>query len=78
MGLTDGEGSPLIDSGDGVRTVDSHGQDRGHGGRCGSALMKEVVSLLKWSMLAATTVGPGTVVVCAKVGERTRAVIMRK
>ena len=28
----------------------------------------EAQSLLKWSMLAACTVGPGTVVVCAKAG----------
>lgn len=29
---------------------------------------KEIQSLLKWSMLAACTIGPGTVIVCAKSG----------
>lgn len=29
---------------------------------------QEVVSLLRWSMLAATTVGPGTVVTCSRAG----------
>src|SRR5258708_5126140 len=29
---------------------------------------KEVVSLLYWSMLAACTIGPGTVVTCARAG----------
>ena len=28
----------------------------------------QVLSLLKWSMLAACTIGPGTVVVCSKSG----------
>lgn len=36
-------------------------------GLMGDALL-EVKSLLKWSMLAACTVGPGTVIVCAKSG----------
>ena len=35
--------------------------------RCGRCCT-EAVSLLRWSMLAACTVGPGTVVVCAKAG----------
>jgi manganese transport protein len=34
----------------------------------GKRCCDEVLSLLKWSMLAACTVGPGTVVVCAKAG----------
>lgn len=33
-----------------------------------SKLMKEVLSMLYWSMLAACTVGPGTVVTCARAG----------
>ena len=33
-----------------------------------SAVLKEIVSLLTWSMLAACTVGPGTVVTCARAG----------
>lgn len=31
-------------------------------------LFKEFLSLLYWSMLAACTVGPGTVVTCARAG----------
>ena len=34
---------------------------------CGR-LVREVLSLLYWSMLAACTVGPGTVVTCARAG----------
>ena len=34
---------------------------------CGR-VAKEVISLLYWSMLAACTVGPGTVVTCARAG----------
>ena len=34
----------------------------------GKRCCEEILSLLKWSMLAACTVGPGTVVVCAKAG----------
>ena len=33
-----------------------------------SKLMKEELSMLYWSMLAACTVGPGTVVTCARAG----------
>ena len=33
-----------------------------------SNLLKEVLSMLYWSMLAACTVGPGTVVTCARAG----------
>ena len=33
-----------------------------------SKLVKEVISMLYWSMLAACTVGPGTVVTCARAG----------
>ena len=33
-----------------------------------SNLLKEVISMLYWSMLAACTVGPGTVVTCARAG----------
>ena len=33
-----------------------------------SKLMKEVLSMLYWSMLAACTVGPGTVVTCSRAG----------
>ena len=32
------------------------------------AVLQEVISLLTWSMLAACTVGPGTVVTCARAG----------
>ena len=31
-------------------------------------VVREVLSLLYWSMLAACTVGPGTVVTCARAG----------
>ena len=31
-------------------------------------VMEEVVSMLYWTMLAACTVGPGTVVTCARAG----------
>ena len=31
-------------------------------------LCSELLSLLYWTMLAATTVGPGTVVTCARAG----------
>ena len=31
-------------------------------------IMKELASLLYWTMLAACTVGPGTVVTCARAG----------
>ena len=34
----------------------------------GSRVVREVLSLLYWSMLAACTVGPGTVVTCARAG----------
>ena len=34
----------------------------------GNAVVKEIVSLLYWSMLAACTIGPGTVVTCARAG----------
>ena len=34
----------------------------------GSKALKELVSMLYWSMLAACTVGPGTVVTCARAG----------
>ena len=34
---------------------------------CGR-VVREVLSLLYWSMLAACTVGPGTVVTCARAG----------
>ena len=33
-----------------------------------SKLVKEIISMLYWSMLAACTVGPGTVVTCARAG----------
>ena len=33
-----------------------------------SRVVREVLSLLYWSMLAACTVGPGTVVTCARAG----------
>jgi len=33
-----------------------------------SNLLKEIISMLYWSMLAACTVGPGTVVTCARAG----------
>ena len=33
-----------------------------------SKIFKEIVSLLYWTMLAACTVGPGTVVTCARAG----------
>lgn len=33
-----------------------------------SGVFKEIVSLLYWTMLAACTVGPGTVVTCARAG----------
>ena len=33
-----------------------------------SRIVKEILSLLYWSMLAACTVGPGTVVTCARAG----------
>ena len=33
-----------------------------------SRVFREVLSLLRWSMLAATTVGPGTVVTCSRAG----------
>ena len=33
-----------------------------------SKIVKEVLSLLYWTMLAACTVGPGTVVTCARAG----------
>ena len=32
------------------------------------SVIDEVVSLLYWSMLAACTIGPGTVVTCARAG----------
>ena len=32
------------------------------------AVKEEVLSLLKWSMLAACTIGPGTVIVCSQGG----------
>ena len=32
--------------------------------RCGT----EVTDLLHWSMLAASTIGPGTIIVCSKAG----------
>lgn len=59
MGLTATDGTPLLGSPD--RTV---GDTEGKWKR---GWLREIFSLLKWSMLAATTVGPGTVVVCAKV-----------
>jgi len=34
----------------------------------GKRVLVEVFSLLKWSMLAACTIGPGTVIVCSKSG----------
>ena len=33
-----------------------------------SRIVREILSLLYWSMLAACTVGPGTVVTCARAG----------
>ena len=33
-----------------------------------TAIKAELLSLLKWSMLAACTIGPGTVLVCSKAG----------
>ena len=33
-----------------------------------SKIVRELLSLLYWSMLAACTVGPGTVVTCARAG----------
>jgi hypothetical protein len=37
-------------------------------GSCISGCGKEAASILTWSMLAACTVGPGTVVTCARAG----------
>ena len=34
----------------------------------GSRAFKELISMMYWSMLAACTVGPGTVVTCARAG----------
>ena len=35
---------------------------------CNQSVIKETLNLLYWTMLAATTVGPGTVVTCARAG----------
>jgi len=36
--------------------------------RCVARLCTEVTDLLHWSMLAASTIGPGTIIVCSKAG----------
>ena len=45
-------------------------------GSCLSSCGNEASSLLTWSMLAACTVGPGTVVTCARAGAEDNLVLM--
>ena len=45
-------------------------------GSCASTCGNEAASLLTWSMLAACTVGPGTVITCARAGAEDNLVLM--
>ena len=43
-------------------------EEQWHQWRAASAILAEGFELLRWSVLAASTIGPGTVIVCSKAG----------